>query len=245
MRHIVLIKSNNPEKFNYCKFGTYKDRRGKIVNLIDPNGLEIEGFEMNNAILSLDINNEDDKIVYEFLKDHPLISKFTIDDMRATEEKSAETALKSAEAITVASKLNFNEIRDLALLMGVGLDLDDMLVKAKVIQYANTSPENFLSLLNDIDKEHRVFLKKALNKDVLNKVNGVWKHGTNNIGLTDDQAIVWLKDNADIYALLKHQVRTGKEVVLEDTKKEVKKEEVEVVKSNPSPAMQELMEGKE
>ena len=165
--------------------------------------------------------------------------------MRATEEKSAETALKSAEAITVASKLNFNEIRDLALLMGVGLDLDDMLVKAKVIQYANTSPENFLSLLNDIDKEHRVFLKKALNKDVLNKVNGVWKHGTNNIGLTDDQAIVWLKDNADIYALLKHQVRTGKEVVLEDTKKEVKKEEVEVVKSNPSPAMQELMEGKE
>ena len=245
MRHIVLIKSNNPEKFNYCKFGTYKDRKGKIIKLIDPNGLDATGFEMNNAVLSLDINNEDDKRVYEFLKDHPLISKFTIDDMRATEEKSAETALKSAEAITVASKLNFNEIRDLALLMGVGLDLDDMLVKAKVIQYANTSPENFLSLLNDIDREHRVFLKKALDKDVLNKVNGVWKHGTNNIGLTDDQVIIWLKDNADVYALLKHQLRTGKEVVLEDAKEEVKKEEVKVIKSNPSPAMQELMEGKE
>tara|TARA_Y100000310_G_C20620978_1_gene783263 strand:+ start:123 stop:860 length:738 start_codon:yes stop_codon:yes gene_type:complete len=245
MRHVVLIKSNNPEKFNYCKFGTYKDRKGKIIKLIDPNGLDATGFEMNNAVLSLDINNEDDKRVYEFLKDHPLISKFTIDDMRATEEKSAETALKSAEAITVASKLNFNEIRDLALLMGVGLDLDDMLVKAKVIQYANTSPENFLSLLNDIDREHRVFLKKALDKDVLNKVNGVWKHGTNNIGLTDDQVIIWLKDNADVYALLKHQLRTGKEVVLEDAKEEVKKEEVKVIKSNPSPAMQELMEGKE
>ena len=244
MRHVVLIKSNNPAKFNYCKFGTYKNKKGKIVKLIDPNGLEIEGFEMNNAILSLDINNEDDKRVYEFLKDHPLISGFTIDDMRATEEKSAETALKSAEAITVASKLNFNEIRDLALLMGVGLDLDDMLVKAKVIQYANTSPENFLSLLNDIDKEHRVFLKKALNKDVLNKVNGVWKHGTNNIGLTDDQAIVWLKDNADIYALLKHQLRTGKEVVLEETKEEVK-EEIKATKSNPSSAMQELMDDKQ
>ena len=67
MRHVVLIKSNNPAKFNYCKFGTYKDRKGKIVKLVDPNGLEVSGFEMNHAVLSLDINNEDDKRVYEFL----------------------------------------------------------------------------------------------------------------------------------------------------------------------------------
>ena len=64
-------------------------------------------------------------------------------------------------------------------------------------------------LLNDIDKEHRVFLKKAFDKGILTKVNGVWKHNTLNIGMTDDQAIVWLKDNGDTYALLKHQLRTG------------------------------------
>ena len=28
-RHVVLIKSNNPSKFNYCKFGNYKDSKGK------------------------------------------------------------------------------------------------------------------------------------------------------------------------------------------------------------------------
>ena len=67
-----------------------------------------------------------------------------------------------------------------------------------------------MSYLNDIDKEHRIFLKKALDKKILNKVNGVWKHNTLNIGLTEDQAIVWLKDNGDTYALLKHQLRTGK-----------------------------------
>ena len=33
--------------------------------------------------------------------------------------------------------------------------------------------------------------------DVLTKINGVWKHGSLNIGLSDDQAIVWLKENAD------------------------------------------------
>ena len=39
MKHIVLIKARKPEKFNYCKFGTYKDKRGKIQKLIDINGL--------------------------------------------------------------------------------------------------------------------------------------------------------------------------------------------------------------
>ena len=47
----------------------------------------------------------------------------------------------------------------------------------------------------------------------LSKVNGVWKHGSVNIGLADEQAIVWLKENADIYALLRRQLRTGKPAV--------------------------------
>ena len=84
-----------------------------------------------------------------------------------------------------------------------------MLLRAKIIQHASTKPAKFLEQLNDIDKEHRIFLKKAFNEKLLTKVNGVWKHNTLNIGMTDDQAIVWLKDNGDTYALLKHQLRTG------------------------------------
>ena len=88
-------------------------------------------------------------------------------------------------------------------------DLDDTILKAKIIQFANQTPERFLSLTSDMDQEYRVFLKKAFNKKVLTNVNGVWKHGSINIGLSDDQAIVWLKENADLYAMLRHQVRTG------------------------------------
>ena len=115
-------------------------------------------------------------------------------------------------------------MRDLALLMGIDANLEEMLLKARIIQFANDNPDTFLSHLNDIDKEHRVFLKKALDKNILTKVNGVWKHNTLNIGLTDDQAIVWLKDNGDTYALLKYQVRTGK---TEEPKEEVVLEKVE------------------
>ena len=163
-KHIVLIKSKRPDKFNYCKFGNYKDRQGRNVNLVDINDQMTDGYEMGQAVVSLDVNQKQDKRIYEFLKEHPLISKFTIEDLRANEEKNAEGALKSAEAITKATELTDNAMKDLALLMGMDSDLDDTMLKAKIIQFANQTPERFLSLTSDMDQEYRVFLKKAFNK---------------------------------------------------------------------------------
>ena len=122
-------------------------------------------------------------------------------------------------------------MNDVSILLGFSSDLDELMLKASIIKFANSSPDKFLSLLNDMDKEHRIFLKKALEKGVLSKPNGVWKHGTLNVGLTDDQAIFWLKDNADVYALLKHQLRTGK---IEKVEEEV--EEVPVVSETIEPS---------
>ena len=232
MKHVVLIKANKPEKFNYCKFGNYKDVRGKNVELVDINDNKISGWEMFQPVVSLDINETYDKRVYEFLQDHPLIKgNFIIDDLRDNEQKQAEIALKSAEAITTASSLSDKEMSDVSILLGLNPNLDSLMLKANIIQFANSSSEKFLSLLNDMDKEHRVFLKKALEKGVLSKPNGVWKHGTLNVGLTDDQAIVWLKDNADVYALLKHQLRTGKIEKVEE-----KVEEVSIVSETIEPS---------
>ena len=221
MRHIVMIKSKNPEKFNYCKFGTYTDKDGRTKELVDINDKVISGYEMFQAVVSLDINRDYDKRLYEFLKDHPLIQgKFTIEDVSSEQQRKAENSLHSAKAITTASQLSENDMRDLALLMGIDSSLEEMLLRAKIIDFASNNSEKFISHLEDIDKEHRVFLKKASDKNILTKVNGVWKHGTLNIGLNDDQAIVWLKDNGDVYALLKHQLRTGKIEKIEEEKVE-------------------------
>ena len=214
-KHIVLIKAKKPEQFNYCKFGNYKDKQGRIVELIDINDQKTSGYEMFQALVSLDINQKQDRRIYEFLKDHPLIGKFQVDDVRANEEKNAEGALKSAEAITKATNLSLAALNDLAVLMGLDPDIDETMLRAKIIQFANNTPEKFLGLTNDIDQEYRVFLKKAESKKVLLKINGVWKHGSLNIGLSDDQAIVWLKDNADVYALLRRQLRTGQPAIEE------------------------------
>ena len=217
MRHVVMIQANDVAKFNYCKFGNYKSTKGKNIVLIDPNGDVVSGYEMHQPIVSLDINDDDDRRIYEFLKDHPLIKgKFTINDMRATEEKNAELSLLKAEAITTASAIENRDLRDYAMLMNISTDLDNKLIKAKIIQFSNDNPTKFLETASDADKMHRVFLKKALAKKALTKVNGVWKHNSMSIGLTDDAAIVWLKDNGDMYAILKNQVRGNAPVQKEE-----------------------------
>jgi hypothetical protein len=217
MRHVVLIQANDVKKFNYCKFGNYKSTKGKNIVLIDPNGDVVSGYEMHQPVLSLDINDEDDRRIYEFLKDHPLIKgKFTINDMRATEEKNAELSLLKAEAITTASAIEDRDLKDFAMLMGIDSSLDNKLIKAKIIQFSNDNPTKFLETASDADKMHRIFLKKALAKKALTKVNGVWKHNSMSIGLTDDAAIVWLKDNGDMYAILKNQVRGNAPVQREE-----------------------------
>ena len=127
MRHVVIIKSNNPSKFNYCKFGNYKDREGRIRELVDINGITVSGFEMFQAVVSLDINKDHDRRLYEFLKDHPLIQgKFTIEDVSSKEQKIAEQSIRSAEAVTTASDLKEKDLRDLALLMGIDINMQEM-----------------------------------------------------------------------------------------------------------------------
>ena len=224
MRHVVLIKATNTKKFNYCKFGNYKDEKGKLHELVDPNGITLTGYEMTNPVLSLDINDEDSKRVYDFLKNHPLIKggKFAVEDLRANEEKNAESAIETADAVVIASKLNTKEYRDMARLLGISTDFDDHLLKAKVIQSASTNPSRFLSIYNDEEKDYRIFIKNAQESKHISFVNGVWKYGSNTLGLAIDQAIVWFKDNPDIYALIKQDLRDGSAPVKEE--EEVKPE---------------------
>lgn len=216
MKHVVLIKSKKPSKFNYCKFGTYKNSKGKIIELIDPNGNVTTGYEMFNAVVSLDIKDEDDNRIYEFLKNHPLISKgFVIEDLFEKESNQAEVALAKADSVTAAANLSKKEIENLCRLIGLNGDWDDNVRKAKVISYASDNPKRFLDYLNDVDAPFRIFIKDAIDANIFSKVNGVYKYGTSSIGLTEDQSIQWLKDNADIHALLKNQLRGNKVEVVE------------------------------
>ncbi len=210
MAHLIYVKARDDKRFSYVKFGNYTTKSGKKSVLLNPDDIVVDGWEMSSALTTLNIDDEYDKRIYDFLLDHPFITAnkhYELIDTKANIKKQATSILKSAEAVQVATSIKDNELSDLTKLFGIGDGFDDEIVKAKLIQMAGQSPDRFLEIYKDADKPYRVFLKKALEKKVIQKVNDVWKHNNYTLGISDEHAIAWLKDNSEVYAVMKNQVR--------------------------------------
>tara|TARA_R100000315_G_scaffold15695_2_gene5356 strand:+ start:2676 stop:3449 length:774 start_codon:yes stop_codon:yes gene_type:complete len=222
MAHLIYVKAKDTKRFSYVKFGSYTRPNGKRSVLLNPDDLPIDGWEMYDAFTTLDIDDEFDRRVYEFLLEHPFILQnkhYELVDTKANIEKKAEGMLKAAEAIQVATAIKDNELKDLVKLFGIGEGFDNGIIKAKLIQMAGSTPDKFLEIYNDADKSYRVFLKKALEGKVIQKVNDVWKHNNYTLGISDEHAIAWLKDNPEVYAVMKNQLRNGVAPKKEQNKK--------------------------
>jgi bifunctional DNA-binding transcriptional regulator/antitoxin component of YhaV-PrlF toxin-antitoxin module len=213
MAHLIYVKARDDKRFAYVKFGNYTQRNGKKSVLLNPDDVAVDGWEMSSAHTTLDIDNEYDKRIYDFLLDHPFIIEnkhYELIDTKANVKRQADSILKAAEAVQVATSIKDNELTDLTKLFGIGEGFDDEIIRAKLIQMAGQAPDKFLEIYRDADKSYRVFLKKALGKKVIQKVNDVWKHNNYTLGISDEHAIAWLKDNPEVYAVMKNQVRNGK-----------------------------------
>tara|TARA_R100000808_G_C2142377_1_gene150173 strand:+ start:1528 stop:2274 length:747 start_codon:yes stop_codon:yes gene_type:complete len=219
MAHLVYVKAKDDKRFSYVKFGPYTRRNGKKAVLLNPDDVAVDGWSMSDPLSTLDIDNEFDKRIYDYLVEHPFIvsgKHYELIDTKANVQKQADSVLKSAEAVQVATKIKDTELVDLAKLFGIPENHEDKIIKAKLIQMAGAAPEKFLSIYNDADKSYRIFLKNALAKKVIQKVNDVWKHGSYTLGISDEHAIAWLKENSEVYAVMKNQVRGNFKTKVQD-----------------------------
>jgi len=219
MKHPVIVRVKKPKRFCYLGLGsTYKDRKekGRRKTLYDINGEEME-FTMTSPSIVFDISDEYDNQVFTWLKNYPNITQDLIfEDTIEQEMVSTEKMIESAEAIQIAVGMTDKEVLDFCKLTGIRTkDNSIEFIKAQVIKLANDNPNKFSKIINDRDKDYRVFIESAIEEKILNFVNGTYKYNTETIGLTEDQVVLWLKDNKDIHALLKKE--------LSSTKKKVKK----------------------
>ena len=81
---------------------------------------------------------------------------------------------------------------------------------AKIIKIAQDSPEKFMDMHFDPEKDYRVFIIDALKSKNLSYKNSTFMYGKEAIGTNEEQVIVWLKENKDIFALIKHELRGDK-----------------------------------
>ena len=217
MKHPVIVKTRKPKRFIYLNLGSsYKDPkdRGKRKVLLDANGEE-QIFIMRSPAIVFDINDDFDLQRYTWLKNYPNIdSKLTFEDTIEKEMVNTENMIVSAEAIQIAVGMTDKDILDFCKLTGIRTkDNSIEFVRAQVIKLANDDPNKFSRIINDRDKDYRVFIENAIEEKILNFVNSTYKYNTETIGLTEDQVVQWLKDNKDVYALLKKELSSNKKKV--------------------------------
>ncbi len=214
MKHPIIVKARKPKRFIYLNLGSsYKDSKdkGKRKVLKDINGEE-QVFIMRSPAIVFDINDDFDLQRYTWLRNYPNIgSKLTFEDTIEKEIVSTENMIVSAEAIQIAVGMTDKDILDFCKLTGIRTkDNSIEFVKAQVIKLANDDPNKFSRIINDRDKDYRVFIENAIDVKMLNFVNGTYKYNTETVGLTEDQVVQWLKDNKDIHALLKKELKAKK-----------------------------------
>ena len=222
MKHRVQFLAKNPKIFNSLTLSDYKDSRGKYVRYEDINGETPGEYKITQPALEFDYSDEYDKKLVDFMRSHPLKDSFHLHDLKVEEEQEVQTLLNSADAILVASKMGIVETHDFARLAGIPLDADEDVIKARLIKMASVSPDKFMELYSNPEKEDIVFIRKALDKKIITKQKGAYKHNRVVIGLTEDSVIVWLKENADIYALMKQELRGNVKVDVKPKSKKIK-----------------------
>jgi len=206
--HFVKYEFHDLKNFNYYHFSNYKLKNGKRVEYLDING-ENSKLIWRNATVLLDMDIESNVLIDNFLKTHPsvLMGEWKRTDLKRQEEKKTKDTLDSARAIIEAAKMTEAEVIQFATLKRMNLNADMDTLRAKIIGVAQATPESFMETHFDPEKDLRVFVVEAVKERKLDYRNDTFYYGKEAIGTNEEQVLVWLKDNKDILAILKNEIR--------------------------------------
>lgn len=208
IKNMITYKHKRyPRLKNFVLSGTYKDKFGVIKKLLDVNGLERD-WPINSATFILNKSIQNDAIADEWLQGHPdIVNDWDRTDLIEKEQQETEETLNSAQAIIEAAKMNVKAVVDFAKLASMNTNSDTDVLRAKIIKLAQDDPAKFMEVHFDPEKDYRVFIVDALKSKNLTYKNSTFMYGKQAIGTNEEQVIVWLKDNKDIFALIKHELR--------------------------------------
>ena len=208
IKNMITYKHKRyPRLRNFVLAGAYKDKFGVIKKLLDVNGLERD-WAINSSTFVLNKSIKNDAIADEWLQGHPdIVSDWIRTDLIEKEKQETEDTLNSAQAIIEAAKMNVKDVIDFDKLSKMNLNSDTEVLRAKIIKLAQEDPSKFMEVHFDPEKDYRVFIVDALKSKNLSYKNSTFMYGKQAIGTNEEQVIVWLKDNKDIFALIKHELR--------------------------------------
>tara|TARA_R110001599_G_scaffold339915_1_gene559849 strand:- start:229 stop:903 length:675 start_codon:yes stop_codon:yes gene_type:complete len=207
-KELVQYDYKNPKGVASYSFGNYKGKNGRTIEYKDING-NPDQITFKGASVLLDMDNEGHVLIDDFLKNNPdvLGGKWIRKDLHAIEKKKTKDTLDSARAIIEAAKMTDKEVIQFATLKRLNLNSEMDVLRAKLIEIAQNDADGFMETHFDPEKDLRVFILEAVREKKLNYRNETFYYGKEAIGTNEEQVLVWLKDNKDILAILKHEIR--------------------------------------
>tara|TARA_S200002703_G_scaffold133080_1_gene121117 strand:- start:64 stop:738 length:675 start_codon:yes stop_codon:yes gene_type:complete len=207
-KKLVQYDYKNPKGVASYTFGNYKGKNGRIIEYKDING-NPDTITFKGASVLLDMDNEGHVLIDNFLKKNPDVvgGKWIRKDLHAIEKQKTKDTLDSARAIIEAAKMTDKEVKQMATLLRFNVNSEIDVLRAKMIDVAQNQADKFMGMYFDPEKDLRVFIIEAVRERKINYNNDTFYYGKEAIGTNEEQVLVWLKDNKDILAILKHEIR--------------------------------------
>jgi len=155
--------------------------------------------------LLLDLEDPYDELRYIFLKGHKRVAN-GLSDRKATanyviineESEARETNIRNKikrQAIKEFDKMTVSDMRKCLRILGHKADeMSSEVVEQKLNDYVENDPASFLDKwVNNTRKETEFLIQEAVAKNVLRKNKNIYRYGTDIIGHTLDEVVVYLE----------------------------------------------------
>ncbi len=215
---LVKLRITNPKKAGIYTIGPYWDREKKMYRKLAWSSGEERVYKLNGTALSdvtLNLNDPDDKLLHEFVKDHPRFVKrpeplIVLQDIGAETNEKIDYEEQSLEAKIVVKDLMSKDLANFARLFGIPTEnVTEKTVKLALYEVADNDPKRVLEVWNDPERQIKEMLERGLAKNVFTRdSHGVWKYNQILMGTNFEQALMWLKDesNEDILPKIRKDI---------------------------------------
>lgn len=126
--------------------------------------------------------------------------KFKVRNKEEQAKKGLDKKRLAVDAYAIASKLYGEELRDIAATIGYPTDnQSETIISNQVTDYAFNSPQDFLKIWNDPNRNYLTILKKAASVGIVenNPAFGYLYNGLN-LGRTESHAVLYLREKPDL-----------------------------------------------
>jgi hypothetical protein len=213
---IVEVRMINPKRTGTVTLRDYNDPiTGEFREFKDAHGnSRIKKY--TKALTILRLNVENDRLEYEHLKNHPLYvngSEAILKIVDVTQEAEERTSKRESalEALIEAKGLRGDKLYNFARVLGIQtLNQLESIVKDRVYDIAERTPEEFLKSFNDPNRTFKETLHKGKVKGIFTVSNNIWKFRDVLMGANIDEAILWLKENDDLMPSIRKELSSVK-----------------------------------